>query len=124
MTLLPVERRTKKAVAMPAIPAPTTTTSTVRSERSGRGGSSGPSWASHGDRFGQSAYLDAGDPGAAFHRTSVISRARTHHEVDRGEPYRSGRLEQPGSGLAFPDNAARAAPLSAPNKRRGKDART
>src|SRR5437763_16658593 len=80
MTVLPVERRTKKAVAMPAIPAPTTTTSTVGSERSGRGGSSGPSWTSHGDRFGQSAYLDAGDPGAAFHRTSVIARARTHHE--------------------------------------------
>src|SRR5438874_1863723 len=98
MTLLPVERRTKKAVAIPAMPAPTTTTSTVRSERSGRGGSSGPSWASHGDRFGQSAYLDAGDPGAAFHRTSVISRARTHHEVDRRQPYRSGRSGQPKDG--------------------------
>src|SRR5437763_17100231 len=85
MTVLPVERRTKKAVAMPAIPAPTTTTSTVRSERSGRGGSSGPSWASHGDRFGQSAYLDAGDPGAAFHRTSVISPtelARTMRSIE------------------------------------------
>ncbi len=70
---------------MPAIPAPTTTTSTVRSERSGRGGSSGPSWASHGDRFGQSAYLDAGDPGAAFHGTSVISPtelARTMRSIE------------------------------------------
>ena len=64
----------------PAMPAPITTTSAALSDSSGRGGPSGASCATHGDRFGRSAYVGA--------EAAADPTPRVPVTVRYGKPYR------------------------------------